>query len=354
MEEQILKRIREYTEAVYQFDFKKLVDQYFYTPDLEQYYEHILWLVEHMKPFGESAGFYNLFPGITSIEEMKAMPMDQFIASFLSRGLQKLEKDKLKQMMESMEITNMQRSGDIVLVEYELENVFSEEGGRFASHLEVIEVEGEWYFKFRASMEDGMRVYKKRVEEFYEREKRDNLQLAKDTDHFEVFPMYGYRSIDSEQTILEPRFKDAGEFCHGLAYAQVFSKYGYINKFGKFVITPEFDKAGNFTEDGLAKVGQRNDDFEVYYGFINRDGKKIVPFTYTDANDFCDGMAAVKVHHKWGFINKEGKVVIEMAYDTVYDFEDGQTRLIKETEDTYKEFIVDRQGNVLESFENKY
>ena len=353
MEEHILKRIREYTEAVYQMDFKKLVDQYFYPPDLKEYYDSILWLAEHMEPFGESDNFLNLFPRIDSVEELKAMPLVDFIASFLSKGIQEVGQEKMKAMMESMQITNMEKQGEVVLVEYILENVFDPEGGKIHSNLEVIEVEGEWYFKFRASMSGVMNLFKGRIEDFNEKVKKDNLKLAKESTDLEVFPIYGYRNLE-DQTVIEPRYKDAGDFCEGLAYAQVFSKYGYINKYGKFIIRPRFDKAFDFSPDGLAKVGKYNEDDECYYGFINKEGIEIVPFTYTQANHFSEGMAAVKLHGKWGFINAEGRVIIEMAYDTVYDFEDGEARLIKEMGNAYKEFVVDRDGNVTESFEQGY
>lgn len=353
MEQDILRRIREYTEAIYQLNFKLLVSDFFYAPDLKEYYDSILWLAEHMEPFGETDGFLHLFPAIHSLEELKAMPMEDFIASFITRGVQQIGEDKLKEMMESIEIIRMEEKGDIMLVEYELENVFSKTPAKVHSHLEVIKVEGKWDFKFKSGMSVVMDMYKGRIENFYERAEKDNPKLARETDDLEVFAIYGYRDYE-EQTIIEPRFKDAGDFSQGLAYAKVFSKYGYLNKYGKFVVRPRFDKAFDFTTDGVAKVGKRNEDLDYYYGYINLRGEQIIPFTYLEANDFCEGLAAVRLQHKWGFIDVEGNVVIEMAYDMVYDFEEGEARLIKEMDGYYKEFVVDVEGNVIESYEQEY
>jgi len=50
------------------------------------------------------------------------------------------------------------------------------------------------------------------------------------------------------------------------------------------------------------------------YGYVNTEGKEIIPCQFEDASDFHHGYAAIK-HGGWvGFIDKSGQVVIKPAY----------------------------------------
>lgn len=61
--------------------------------------------------------------------------------------------------------------------------------------------------------------------------------------------------------------------------------------------------------DGLAKVriGER-------YGFINRDGKTVIPVRFEYCEEFQAGAAMMRHHEQWGAINKKGKVIIKPRY----------------------------------------
>lgn len=57
------------------------------------------------------------------------------------------------------------------------------------------------------------------------------------------------------------------------------------------------------------------------YGFIDRNGKEVIPAKYFDAHEFSNGLAAVKdTSGKWGFIDPDGNVVIKCQYREVTDF----------------------------------
>lgn len=57
--------------------------------------------------------------------------------------------------------------------------------------------------------------------------------------------------------------------------------------------------------EGLACVKKNH-----RYGFIDRNGKLVIPLNYSNAGNFSEGMAYVSEGGKYGFIDKTGKVVI--------------------------------------------
>jgi hypothetical protein len=57
-------------------------------------------------------------------------------------------------------------------------------------------------------------------------------------------------------------------------------------------------------------------------------GKVVIPFDYESAEEFKEGLAAVRKNKKYGFINREGKLVIDYKYDLVLrNFDRGRARV---------------------------
>ena len=52
-------------------------------------------------------------------------------------------------------------------------------------------------------------------------------------------------------------------------------------------------------------------------GFLNKQGKTVIPFVYKRAKDFSEGLAAVKTSQKWGFVDKEGNISLVKNIDKV-------------------------------------
>ena len=53
------------------------------------------------------------------------------------------------------------------------------------------------------------------------------------------------------------------------------------------------------------------------YGYMDKEGRRVVGFVYEDARPFSEGLAAVKTEEGWGFINDSGEVVIPFGFDSV-------------------------------------
>ena len=72
---------------------------------------------------------------------------------------------------------------------------------------------------------------------------------------------------------------------------------GVIDHDGNWVVKEkQFDGIEPFSED-LAVVS-----FAGNYGYINVNGKVVIPMIYERARSFHEGYGAVRVNKKWGFL----------------------------------------------------
>lgn len=134
---------------------------------------------------------------------------------------------------------------------------------------------------------------------------------------------YGYINTKGEWVIqptmpLESAIKINGEydysdkdFSNGHIAVMQERKFGLMDKTGKLVLACTFDFIGQFAE-GLAPARK-----DTLYGYIDLKGNWIVKPAYSSAEAFHHGLAAVSLgdysDRKYGFINREGKVVIPLT-----------------------------------------
>jgi hypothetical protein len=93
-------------------------------------------------------------------------------------------------------------------------------------------------------------------------------------------------------------------------------KYGYKKITGQYVISPQYDFAGEFW-DGRAVIGKINIYGEMKYGFIDIAGTEIFPCVLSmEPSHFSSGLARVepkdKTEYDYAFINRDGKIVIKL------------------------------------------
>ena len=108
----------------------------------------------------------------------------------------------------------------------------------------------------------------------------------------------------------------------------------------------------NFSEkknyaDGMAAVKYGN-FLSRKWGFIDENGKKIIPYIYSDVLSFAEGLAAVRIDNtengKWGFIGKDGNEVIPFKYDAVESFSEGLAKVRIGNAENGKWGFIDRNG----------
>lgn len=114
--------------------------------------------------------------------------------------------------------------------------------------------------------------------------------------------------------------EDTGKQSKDLIPLKFKNKWGYVNQFGTWVISPEFDFADNFYSD-LARVVKNNK-----YGFIDKQGNVVIDFIFPYAGNFMEGEELTpfqcdeKNHYLFGYIDKQGKIVIPCEFQMAYDF----------------------------------
>lgn len=86
-------------------------------------------------------------------------------------------------------------------------------------------------------------------------------------------------------------------------------KYGFIDKTGSEIISPEFISAGNYTE-GFASVCVKTPNGKKTV-LIDKAGRIVVPPKYDYIGEFTNGMARF-------YINKEG--LFGNGYETIWGF----------------------------------
>jgi len=151
--------------------------------------------------------------------------------------------------------------------------------------------------------------------------------------------------------VIPARFTYAYPFSEGLAAATESefgdTGWGYIDRSGNWAIPPRFDWASSF-QFGFAPVNRKKDCgyidkkgdqvlrlhapggqqdcasawgdftdglsrwlFGKKYGFIDRNGKTVIPPQFDLTYGFSEGLAAVEIDKKWGYIETTGRMVIE-------------------------------------------
>jgi hypothetical protein len=175
--------------------------------------------------------------------------------------------------------------------------------------------------------------------------------------------LYSFKNFDGLYDVKSQQFYPLGhfvvinEFSEGLTCFNTARprKHGYADAKGKIVIPAQFDEAGNF-KDGVAMVrlGEQR-------GLIDHTGKFVMklPSECLTAEPLCEGLAAVVIKNskgepKWGFVDKNGKVVIPAIYYAdeqqqffwnIPRFSEGLAHVAIGDEVNHKYGFIDKTGN---------
>jgi len=126
----------------------------------------------------------------------------------------------------------------------------------------------------------------------------------------------GLVSLINGKEILAPKFDKIYPFDNGFAVVKNDSLFGVIDKTGKEILAPEYAyvPTGFSFKRPLQKEGK--------WFFMNSEGTIISDY-FDAAKVMYNGLAEVFLNNKYGFVNEEGKVVIPIEYDAVGKPEEG-------------------------------
>ncbi|MCC6539401.1 MAG: WG repeat-containing protein [Bryobacterales bacterium] len=88
----------------------------------------------------------------------------------------------------------------------------------------------------------------------------------------------------------------ARSFSSGLAAVSVNGKYGFIDRQGKFIISPKFGGVREFHEGLAAVTSAESKDYwkqDTLFGFIDQTGQYVIPPQFNWVGDFSEGLAPV-------------------------------------------------------------
>lgn len=189
---------------------------------------------------------------------------------------------------------------------------------------------------------------------------------------------WGYINANGH-LIISPRYERAYDFqCNGLAIVQFKEKYGIINLQGQYVVPPKYDSMDPFSEhraivmdeegfhvmdeqgniltskayrflsdyqEGRAKATIELKGIERY-GYLDLQGREVIPFQYQSASDFKEGKAVVQMEKgKYALIDLEGRILQIYPYAFVGDL--GEGLLAFQVEENEKYGFIDLKGNII-------
>lgn len=221
--------------------------------------------------------------------------------------------------------------------------------------------------------------------------------------------------------VIPPQYAAADEFqSNGLAVVQLGDLVGLINQLGQFVVAPQYSAINQFSEsravvydqqgamvineagqvlttkaynyinsyhDGRAVFSDSDAQGNYLYGYLDLQGREVLPLQYQSAGDFLGGKAVVQLQEnqyaliningeklaiynyafvgnlgeglltyktnpafegKYGYIDEQGRVVLKTQYATASQFQAGRAVVNISADFNNNQYgVIDQQGNFI-------
>jgi len=118
-------------------------------------------------------------------------------------------------------------------------------------------------------------------------------------------------------------------------------KYGYIDREGNVVIPPQYRYARSF-ENGMAVVEHLNGEFSI----IDKEGNIISHLDYAFVGGIGEGLLSFQeaFGEKYGYIDLEGKIIIPVQFDIAEEFRDKRAVVGIQQDIGFHYGLIDQQG----------
>ncbi|MFA7081437.1 MAG: WG repeat-containing protein [Bacteroidales bacterium] len=137
--------------------------------------------------------------------------------------------------------------------------------------------------------------------------------------------------------VVNPQYEKARSFSEGYAAVCKEDKWGFIDKTGKVVIKPQFKSVNDF-HSGRAAFSDGKQ-----YGFIDIKGSYLVNPQFIKAASYSEDLSLVMIGEQFGFIDKEGKTVINPQFDGALSFKNGLAPIVQ----SKKIGFIDKKGKIV-------
>ena len=193
-----------------------------------------------------------------------------------------------------------------VLIPFEYDRPFVFDKGEYAKVIKngnvgYIDMNNKWYDNISsgASLQDR-KGSKKNPSLRYDVGKEHVYKVGDYIPFMDEEGLWGYMQYN--EPVIDAKWDFAGPFFEGLAAVALNGKYGYIDKDGKCVIPYRYEFAGEF-HDGLAAACQNGK-----YGFVDKSGRSAIPYKFEDAGQFDNGLAAVIFSGTEYYVDTDGNM----------------------------------------------
>lgn len=159
-----------------------------------------------------------------------------------------------------------------------------------------------------------------------------------------VNDVYGIINTSGNYGVV-PKYDFINQFSEGRAVATDNRKSVLIDENGRVLKTKEYDFIGTF-KNGRALASGFNAQGKYLYGYLDRQGKEVIPLQYEFANDFVDGKALVKIKdNDYALIGPNGEIHNRYKYYFVGDLGDGLLAFKENREGKYG--YIDENGKII-------
>lgn len=168
------------------------------------------------------------------------------------------------------------------------------------------------------------------------------IQLSRFED--EKTGLWGFQD-ENGAIIIKPQFDIAYEFTGAIAVVGYQDGLHYIDRSGKILSIRPFiyDNGPDYFREGLARFLDAGK-----IGFLDETGKIVIkPLTFDFISPFADSLAAVSIGckvtprsenaeydwmtgEKWGYIDRNGKIVIPLKFGAAEPFHNGTARVLRD------------------------
>ncbi len=123
-------------------------------------------------------------------------------------------------------------------------------------------------------------------------------------------------------------YDEVSPFRKGRAMVRLGDKYGIIDTAGNIVLPIEYENKTPHGRkyvflDSLALVEK-----DGKLGYVDLDGKLVVPMYFTEAFHFTEGLAAAKYNGQWGYINLKGDIYMPFIFQIASPFRWGRAEVV--------------------------